>query len=95
MGRPPECPHCHTPTLLWQSPEASSWGGSILHVCFNDLCPYYVEGWEWMRKQYQVPCSYRYSRDPETGRSGPLPVWSPEALKDAVISPPNTEASNA
>ncbi len=90
-----ECPHCHNATQLWQSPEASSWGGNVLEVCFNDQCPYYVEGWNWMKTQFHVSCSYRYFHDPATGRSGPLPVWSPAALRDSIVSSPNTEARNA
>lgn len=95
MVRPSECPHCHTTTLLWQSPEASSWGGRILHVCFNDECPYYVRGWDWMKEHYRRSCSYRYCRDPETGQISPLPVWSSSALRNSIVTSPNSEASNA
>lgn len=95
MGQPSECPHCHAATLLWRSPEESSWGGRVLHVCFNDECPYYIRGWEWMQSHYAVSCSYRYSRDPMTGHISPLPVWSSSALRNAIVSSPNREEPHA
>ena len=44
-------------------------------------------GWEWMREQFNVNASYRHRQDPVTGEEGPLPVWSPEALREAIIQP--------
>ena len=95
MGRRPNCPHCQEPTLAWQSPEQSTWGGGILYVCFNDLCPYYVQGWDWMYEHYRTSCSYRYSLDEKTGHAAPLPVWSSTALRESVVSTPNPEANDA
>lgn len=76
------CPHCDARLLPWRSPDLTSWGGRILYVCFNDDCPYYIEGWDWMWQKYNVKASYRHRLDPETGETGPLSVWSPDALKD-------------
>ncbi len=73
----------------WAIPQGSSWGSEFQHVCFDDQCPYYVRGWEWMRTHYNVAASYRYRLDPATGECGPLPVWSPYALRNAIV--PNAQ----
>lgn len=69
----------------WESPPDSTWGTAFQYVCFNDECPYYVGGWDWMRTQFHVDTSYRHRLNPLTGESGPLPVWSPEAHKNRII----------
>ena len=79
------CPHCNAVLKRWQTPEDSTWGGAIRYVCFNDECPYFVEGWEFMEQRQAVTASYRHMLDPESGSVGPLPVWSAEALKDGIL----------
>ena len=46
----------------------------------------FVGGHGW-RVSINVHASYRFRLDPLTGDSGPLPVWSKEALKSNIISP--------
>jgi hypothetical protein len=38
-----------------------------------------------MMKSQNVKASYRHRLDPETGESGPLPVWSYNALRGQII----------
>ena len=79
------CPHCSQPLNKWLCPPESSWDVEYQYVCFNDKCPYYVRGWEWMKNKFNQNISYRYRLNPSNGESGPLPVWSEDALKNFII----------
>jgi hypothetical protein len=63
----------------------SNWETPFVWVCFNDDCPYFRRSGEWMKTQYNVPAMYRHKFDPSTGETGPLPVWSEDALKDQIL----------
>jgi hypothetical protein len=78
------CPHCGQLMTKWKAPDDSTWTGVLQYVCFNDDCPYYIKGWEWMKEQYNHHVSYRHRYNPETGETGPLPVWSENAMKNFI-----------
>jgi hypothetical protein len=81
----PLCPHCHAPLVRWANPSLTNWSGEFQLVCFDDACPYYVRGWAWMLQQFNVKASYRHRLDPTNGETGPLPVWSPDALRSNIL----------
>ena len=80
-----KCRHCGRDMSKWMPPDDSSWDQLYQYVCFNDNCPYFVEGWKWMKDKYSQHASYRYRYDPHTGQEGPLPVWSAGALRGRII----------
>lgn len=84
---PPQCPHCGQAMKKWRIPLGSTWPYDYFFVCFNDDCPYYVRGWRHIWRQQRTRASYRCRLDPDSGGFVALPVWSPDALKDAVIEP--------
>lgn len=81
--------------VRWANPEGSTWGGEFQYVCFNDNCPYFIEGWAWMSMRYGATASYRYRLNPATGETGPLPVWSKNALHDGIIRDEELEETHA
>ena len=89
------CPHCGGKMERWANPQLGSWGGEFQLVCFNDKCPYFVRGWLWMSDRFNVSASYRFRYDPESGETGPLPVWSRDALKNSIVDGPEQETSHA
>lgn len=80
-----KCPYCNQTMRKWFPPEGSNWGLHFQLVCFNDECSYYIKGWDWMKTQFNQQASYRHRYDPQTGEKGPLPVWSPSALKELIV----------
>ena len=71
--------------VRWANPSLTNWSGEFQFVCFDDECPYYVRGWAWMLQQFNVKASYRHRLDPTNGETGPLPVWSPDALRSNIL----------
>jgi hypothetical protein len=81
-----KCPHCQERMLKWYTPQDLSWGTPYQYVCFNDECGYYVRGWDHILKNYNKEASYRHRYNPFTGEAGPVPVWSPEALRARIMN---------
>lgn len=81
----PCCPHCGERMKKWRSPVDSTWATEFQWVCFNDECSYFVRGWDWTMAEQGIKASYRHRLNPLTGGSGPLPVWSYDALKNQIL----------
>lgn len=79
------CPYCDAQLRKWVPSHESSWGPQPHLVCFNDDCPYFKNGWDWMQRRFQQNASYRFRFNPQNNEVGPLPVWSADALKTGII----------
>ena len=74
-GRPC-CPYCQSPMGRYQPPVTIfeiDYGVDELLVCFDDRCGYYRRSRRWMRSQGHAGFTYRFSFNPATGATGPLP----------------------
>ncbi len=79
------CEHCGSRLLKWRVPDGATWEEEFFYVCFNDDCPYYQRGWEWMKEQYQQRASYRFAVNPATESTMMIPVWSDTATREMIV----------
>ena len=82
------CPYCTEKLKKWavpNNPFAYTWDNEFMYICFNDRCPYYVRGWDFMYKEGNTGVSYRLMYNPETDCCMPIPVPTPRALKEGII----------
>ncbi len=87
---PHRCPYCGEPLKKWEVPhspfEIDCWYDTdVLCICFNDECPYFKRGWEWMWTKMRRNVSYRHMYNPTTGKTGPIPVPTYDALRDGIL----------
>ena len=80
------CPHCEAELQAFELPEAGGWEQKFHLACFNNDCPYYRRGWNWMLEHYNAKVSYRYRLDPVSGKDSPIAVWSETALVDRIVN---------
>ncbi len=82
------CPHCGQKMKKWATPDDpfSQWDAEFLYICFNDACPYFVNGWKTMGRQGHAGISYRLAFDPQRNSCMPIPVASSEALRGWIVS---------
>ena len=85
MTDKPTCPHCGEELKKWLVPDEATWDDEFFCVCFNNECPYYKRGWEWMKQQYNQEASYRYALNPNTGGALMIPVWDEEATRMMIV----------
>ena len=82
------CPHCEEKLKKWAVPDnpfACTWDNDYMYICFNDSCPYYVRGWDFMSKEGNRGTSYRLMYNPVNDCCLPIPVTSPKALKGGIF----------
>lgn len=81
------CPHCGGRMRKWAVPDnpfCCTWNNDYMYICFNDACPYYVRGWEFLRKEGNTG-SYRLMYHPEKDVCMPIPVPNPRALRESIV----------
>jgi hypothetical protein len=83
------CPYCNDLMKKWEVPDTPfiQWDNEYVYVCFNDACPYMVEGWDVMRAQGNPGFTYRLMYDPDRNSFKPVPDISLRALQNTVVSP--------
>ena len=82
------CPHCGEKMLKWAVPDNPfevTWDNEFMYICFNDVCPYYVRGWDFMYREGNRGSSYRLMYNPEKDCCMPVPVPTPRALRESII----------
>jgi SAM-dependent methyltransferase len=82
------CPHCGEKMKKWDpslSPYESTWESDFLYMCFNDACPYFVRGWDFMYRQCGRRLSYRFVYDPAKDACSSIPVPTHKTLREGII----------
>ena len=82
------CPHCGEKMRKWAVPDNPfevTWDNEFMYICFNDACPYYVRGWDFMHREGNRGSSYRLMYNPEKDCCMPIPVPTPKALRESII----------
>ncbi|MBN2123660.1 MAG: class I SAM-dependent methyltransferase [Deltaproteobacteria bacterium] len=82
------CPHCGEKLKKWAVPDnpfCCTWDNDYMYICFNDACPYYVRGWDFMYREGNRGASYRLMYNPEKDCCMPVPVPSPRALRESIV----------
>ncbi len=81
------CPHCGSDLEKWEVPQTpfTQWSSSFQYVCFNDSCPHYERGWRTFARQGNAG-SYRFMYDPDSRTCHSMPVPTPTAFRDSIVS---------
>jgi len=82
------CPYCGEKMKKWdvsQNFYESTWDNGFVYMCFNDVCPYFVRGWDFMYRQCNRGLSYRLVFDPAEDSCTSIPVHNHQALREGII----------
>jgi SAM-dependent methyltransferase len=80
------CPHCGQKLKKWAVPDnpfCNTWDNEYMYICFNDSCPYFVRGWEFLKNQGNSG-SYRLMYNPDKDTCQPVPVPTSMALRESI-----------
>ena len=82
------CPYCQAKLKKWAVPDnpfVQTWDNDFMYICFNDECPYFVRGWDKMYMDTNQGMSYRLMYNPKNHCCGPIPVLTPNSLKESIV----------
>ncbi len=84
------CPHCRQRMKRWAAAQHDfedglGFGVYDMYVCFNDLCPMYVKGWNSMFENYGRIGSVRYFYNAHDNDDGVLPVAHRDAMRGDLL----------
>jgi SAM-dependent methyltransferase len=82
------CPHCNDRLRKWVVPDnpfVQTWDNEFMYICFNDACPYFVQGWDHMFEEGNRGISYRLMYNPVKDYCTPIPVPTPKALREGIV----------
>jgi hypothetical protein len=84
-----KCPYCNESMTKWEVPQTPfvEWPNEYMYVCFNNFCPYMLEGWQVMRRQGIPGFSYRLVYDPERNAFFSSPLPSTQVLRQTATAP--------
>ena len=83
-----KCPYCDERLKKWKvpyNPFCNTWECDHMYICFNDECPYFVRGWDYMASQGNRGTSYRLMYNQEKDLCKPVPVPSSRALREGIV----------
>jgi SAM-dependent methyltransferase len=93
------CPHCGQRLKKWAVPcnplADCGWDNEFMFICFNDWCPYFMNGWKTMAKQGRPGMSYRYMFDAERKTCVPIPVTGLQDLRYGIVEEEEDEPQSS
>ena len=84
------CPHCKSELSLCHAPpvhvgDGLGWGCEYLFICLNDECSLFVNGWQYIEKQYGHVGSYRYMEIPGSKETYNMMVAGRDAFTGSLV----------
>ena len=71
----------------WAVPQTpfTQWDSEFMYVCFNDLCPYLMGGWDTMTRQGNPGFSHRIMYEVQRDTFIPVAVPNLNIMKDGIV----------